>query len=134
MRDEDWEMFWPAILRLPLLKPPVECAIEGCHREKRAKRLCLDHYRMARATFDEEWHANKTKKRRAQARYRRAMAARGVARPEAGAATGDAGSQSGQPEATPADVESWEDYADSDSALAWYNQDPADLIERWARR
>lgn len=118
MREEDWEMFWPAILRLPLLKPPVECAIEGCHREKRAKRLCLDHYRMARATFDEEWHANNTKKRRAQARFRRAMAVKEAQAAAAGVT---------RPETT----ETWEDYADdSESPLAWYNQDPVNLIRR----
>jgi hypothetical protein len=53
----DWaEENWDEILEMnPLPDSRPKCAVPGCARERRAKGLCLTHYQMARAKFDEEF-------------------------------------------------------------------------------
>lgn len=53
----DWAVDnWEAIMKMrPLIAPMKRCSIRGCERERRAKGLCLAHYKQARVQFDDEF-------------------------------------------------------------------------------
>lgn len=107
---------WEAIMAMNPLPATRECAVPGCSREKRAKGLCLTHYRLARIKFDPEFADRVRATQRRAYRKRQAREAderMAVALGEPAAPTSPSGPHWSQPEfwqgvptaATPEQVE-----------------------------